>query len=93
MFNRSKEKSELEKVRDEAVNALRGLEPESSEYKTVLKRVSELDSLLACNKPERPSPDALVKAAALVGTTLIIVAFEKSNVWTTKASSFLSKIL
>lgn len=93
MFRLNKEKSDLEKARDEAVNALRGHEVESPEYKTVLKRVNELNALLESNKPERPSPDALVKAAALVGTTLIIVAFEKSNVWTTKAGSFLTKML
>ncbi|MGW8179612.1 MAG: hypothetical protein ACWGQW_12765, partial [bacterium] len=80
MFGSTKEPTELERARDDALMALRGLEPDSAEYKKTLKSVKELEALIATRKPERPSADALVKAAALVGTTLIIVAFEKSNV-------------
>lgn len=92
-MSRTREKTDIEKARDEAVNALRGHEPDSAEYKKVLKNVRELNAMVCESKPERPSPDALVKALALVGTTLIIVAYEQRNVWATKAGNFLSKML
>lgn len=81
-------------VRDEKIEALRTISPDDPKYKATLETVRTLDAVHTANAEEwRPTPDAVVKACAMVAAVVIVVAFEKSNVWTTKVTGFLPKFL
>jgi tetrahydromethanopterin S-methyltransferase subunit G len=60
-------------------------EVDSPEYKEMMKRLERLYKLQAQQRPKRISRETiLIVAGNLVGI-LIIVAYEKNNVWTSKA--------
>lgn len=95
MFKQPEQKPTIaEEVRDEKIQKLRDLDPGTNEYKATLETVKALDDVHTSNRSETsPSPDVIVKACAMVVAVVIVVAFEKSNVWTTKVTSFMPKFL
>ena len=88
-FKTQTDDSGLQEAIDNALIALKDHKPETKEYSTI---VDQLDKLYGMRrKPNSVSKDALV---GLVGNLFgigMILGFEKTNVITTKAMSFVKK--
>jgi hypothetical protein len=98
VFKRSQttEPTDLEVLITQHISAMVGMDEESDDYKAA---AGSLKTLLEARKienetkiPWRPSADAVVAAAASLAGIFAILTFEKANVVTTKAVSFIPKI-
>lgn len=93
MFNRKdREPTQLEKAREEALSALRGMEETSDEYATAIAHVKTLSDLIVNETNEKLNPNTLVMALANIGGILAIVAYEQKHIFGSKAASFIGKI-
>lgn len=74
------------------ISELEGLDSNSKEYSTIVKRILQLDSIMQRN-PQRAaiSWDAIISAGASLSGILLILKFEKFGAITTKALSFVMK--
>lgn len=95
MFNFDKKPHDvaLDEAISDALITLKGLDEQSEEYGTASDQLVKLMKLKnEINPSWRPSPDALVGAAASVLGILLILRYEKLEVVTSKALSFVGKI-
>ncbi len=87
MFGRTQknEDQKLEEAIDKILVEMNEYGPMSPEYKPLLK---QLERTMALRKPKShkaPTPDAVLMVAGNVLLALVIVAYEKRNVWTSRA--------
>lgn len=64
---------------------------DSEEYAATLDRIVKLHKLQAEEKPSRVSPDTLVLAGTNILGIIIILSYERLNIITTKAMSFVQR--
>jgi hypothetical protein len=86
-----REKTGLEKARDEALSELQGFTADTAEYKQIMKHVKELTKLIDLEKSERVSPNTLLVVLGNVGIAVLVVAYEHHDIVTTKVLGFLHK--
>jgi len=79
----------LQKQIDEALSDLSGHESHSDEYAKVVTQLKELYALKELETPERVDPNTLVTAAANIAGILVIINYERANIITSKALSFI----
>ena len=97
MFNLSiseKKPSKLDKLIDDLLDDLDARDHESEEYSKVADNLIKLQKLrdeLKKSSTWRPSPDAIVGAAASLGGILLILNYERAGVIATKALGFIAK--
>jgi len=83
----------LEKLINDRLLALSTMTVGSDEYSATLKAIKKLTKLRTANKPTpKVSPDTLAIIAGNLAGILIIVGYEKHNIITTKATSFITKL-
>ena len=94
MFNQKPtEKSELELEIAELLEVLKGYPKHSDEYAAISDQIVKLSKLNhETTSKFRPSADAIVAAAASIGGILMILSYERANVITSKALSFITKL-
>lgn len=78
---------EIERLMD----CMNAIEPESPEYKQMLKHCERLTKMKTTTRRKKVSTDALVSAGASVLGILIIVAYEHAHVVTSKGLGFVPK--
>ena len=91
MFASRRAKTKLQLTIDLANVQLQALEPTSEEYGLVLDRLIKLHKMQDTERPSSVSPDALVSAATNLLGILLILNYERTEIVTTKALSFVSK--
>ena len=95
MFNR-KPKADEDLALDEAIRylleRLDTVEPHSSEYTTMVKNLEVLYKAKGTYPSRRPSADTIWTIGGSLVSVAMMLTFEKSNVITTKALSFLPKL-
>ncbi len=65
--------------------------PDSPEYSALIRHLEELSRIGAEHRSRRVSPDTMAIVAANLAGILIIVAYERKHVLTTKAMGFILK--
>lgn len=73
------------------ISELEGLEPTSTEYKTILKHITKLDPLNRKAKPTGLSKDAMLGAAANIVGILLVLNYEQFAAVVSKAFSMIQK--
>lgn len=92
MFGKTREKTTLEQVRDDAVLALADLDPQDPDYKKTYKIVDRLSTHIANERRELLSPNTVAVVLGNLGVAVVVVAYEQRNVITTKVVPFLMKV-
>lgn len=86
-----REKTGLEKAIDDVLTDMQGYTSETDEFAKAVDQLDKLYKLKTIDSPERVSPDTLaIIAGNLVGIVLI-VGYERANVVTSKALTFVLK--
>jgi hypothetical protein len=93
MFNR-KPKCDpgLEEAIDGLLNEMNSVMSDSPEYAKMVDQLAKLYTIRDANRPKGVSQDTLAIIAGNISGILIIVLFEKANVWTSKALNFALKL-
>lgn len=84
-------RTNLEKVIDEALEEMKGMNPANEDYTKMAENIERLYKAKACERPHRISPDVLATILANVGIAVLILNYEKLGVISTKTLSFLLK--
>lgn len=94
MFQRKKptEKSELEQAISEVLFEMHGFGSESDEYAQQVDQLVKLHSLKECERRQPVSRDTLLLVGGNIVGILLILSYERANVVTSKALSFLFKL-
>lgn len=82
----------IEKAIDAVLVQLDDLSADSEEYAKMVNQLSKLHEMKTKESPRRPSPDALVSAAASLLSVLLIVNYERVHVVTTRALGIIPKV-
>lgn len=82
----------IEKAIDAVLAEMVDLSAESEEYAKMVNQLSKLHEMKTKESPRRPSPDALVSAAASLLSVLLIVNYERVHVVTTRALGIIPKV-
>ena len=91
MPNPADDPTPLEKEIERVQLKLTNHQPDSDEYAKTLKQLTKLHAMQVENQPKRISKETiLIVGANLAGIALIMI-FEKSNILTSKAMSFVMK--
>ena len=85
------QKTELQTVRTLAIARLQGFDPESDEYKKIMKHIAELSKLIDAERPEKLSPNTIAVILGNLGIASLVLWHERDNVLTTKIFPFLGK--
>jgi hypothetical protein len=86
-----KEKSGLEKAIDRSLSELESADPDGEIYATIVSNLETLYKLKAIDQPQRVSRDTLLLVAGNLAGIVLIVSYERVNILTSKALSFLVK--
>ena len=92
MFTLTPERTKLQVSIDRAHETLQRLDPASEEYGIALDRLVKLHKMEDDNRPRSASPDTIVSAAASLLGILLILHYERTEIVTTKAMSFVPKM-
>ena len=91
-FRKPQPPTELEETINELLIEMQKCQGDSDEFQTRLERLKTLYKLRDADRPQRISPDTvLIVAGNLTGIALIL-HYEKVNVVTSKALSFVMKL-
>lgn len=91
-WRKPREKTGLEKARDEALLVLADLDPLDLDYTKTMKQVKKLSELIANERRELLSPNTVILALANIGGIAMIVWYERANIVTSKALTFVGKL-
>lgn len=81
----------LKDIERSMLEELSGLDPSSDEYRKIVNNYATLKES-AAKDSKKISGDTIVKAGASVGSVLLLLAFERNNVITTKLLGLLPKL-
>lgn len=86
----SPEDLKLREQINHVLDTMSTVEPESTQYQELCKRLSELTELQKSNRPfSRVSPDVVISSAASLGGIGIMVGYERVHAWTTQGLKLL----
>lgn len=88
--SRKREETPLEKAIDEAI---RYLDPTSKDFTELVNNIERLHKLKEQEAPKRVSPDMQATVASNLLGILLILHYERVNVVTSKALSFVKKLM
>lgn len=91
MFQKPTHEDRLDPAIDSLLLEIQGNEDDPDEYAKRIKALDMLYKMQAQDKPDRVSKDTLAIIAGNLGGIIMILGFEKANVITTKALSFVMK--
>lgn len=91
MLGRFRKPSPLDITIAEILTDMQGFNAESPEYERLLARVERLSKLKAETRFRRVSPDTIAVVAGNILGILIIVAYERGHVMTTRAKEYVLK--
>jgi hypothetical protein len=86
------EKSGLQVAIDNVLSEMQGFTADSDEYERMVDQLVKLQALKDCERPDRVTKDTLAIIAANLFGIVMIVGYERTNVMTSKAVSFLFKL-
>jgi hypothetical protein len=86
-----RQKTGLEIAIDELLSEMKGYTADTEEYAKMVDQLDTLYKLKDIDKPERIKPDTLAIIGGNVLVAVVIVGFERTNIMTSKALSFLLK--
>lgn len=89
---RPDEESGLEKAIDEVLREMASRASDSDEYAAMVDQLTKLYKLKEIDIPQRVSPDTLAIVIGNLAGIILIVGYERANVVTSKALSFLLKL-
>lgn len=89
MFRKPAEKTGLEKTIDRLIAKMADMEPWDDDYAKIVDQLDTLYKLKVEDKPDRVSRDTLALVGGNILVTVLIVGYERANVVTSKAISFL----
>lgn len=93
IFEKStQEQTHLQKEIDRLLSEMENLDPASEEYKVMAANLAMIYKLQETDKPDRISKDALLAAGVTLSVALLVLYFEKSNVVTSKAFSYIGRM-
>jgi hypothetical protein len=92
MFKRTKEPTDLDLALTRAYTQLKQHEVASEEYAKIMKQIAKMEKLKTQEKSKPISKDTLAMIGGNLAGILIVVAYENSHVWTTKALGVAPKI-
>lgn len=84
-------KVKIKDIEQNMLEELAGLDPASDDYRRVVNNYATLKESRGKDS-RRVSGDTLVKAGASIGGVLLLLAFERNNVITTKLLGMLPKL-
>lgn len=82
----------LQTVIDQLLSDMETTDPTTDEYKALAANVATLYKLQETDKPDRISKDAMLAAGVTLAVALLVLYFEKSNVVTSKAFSYIGRM-
>jgi hypothetical protein len=82
----------LQSAIDAVLYAMQTFDPSSDDYAKLLKQLSKLYKLKEPPAPTRVSPDTLALVLGNLAGVLLIVTYEKHNIVTSKALTFVQKL-
>lgn len=94
MFNKEQtEKTLIDKEIDSVHEQMQSFAADDEQYSEMLNRLERLHKLQIAEKANKKtvSPDAIVSASASIIGIAMILGFEKANIITSKAMSFVFK--
>jgi cysteine sulfinate desulfinase/cysteine desulfurase-like protein len=77
---------------DDLLSELKGFTADTKEYATMIKQLQKLHAMKVAEKPSNVSPDTLAMIVGNLMGIVLILEFERMNVITSKAMSFVSKL-
>ena len=87
------EPTKLDRLIDELTERMLEIENKTSdEYKQLLEHLTKLEAIKKDNRPDRVSADAKAAIAANLAGILLILNYERANIFTSKAAAFLTKL-
>jgi len=91
MFGRTHKNEDwkLEEAIDKILTEMLEYGPMSPEYKPLLKQLERTMALRESKDSKAPSPDTMLLVGGNILLALVIVAYEKRNVWTSRAFSLI----
>jgi hypothetical protein len=93
MFNRKKEPSELDKIITKVETEMSAVPSDSEDFAAMTARLAELNTIRNAPKQTRgPSADTLAVVTGNVLVTAVIVGYERTNVVTSKARTFIQQL-
>jgi hypothetical protein len=91
MFAKPSEPTGLDQLIEQLEQFLLTIQPDNKEYTAMVKNLSELHKLRG--EPSKPiSKDALLTTAGSILGILLILNYERLNIVTSKALSFVTKL-
>ncbi len=84
--------TELDNAIDRVLFEMQGCTPESKEYAAIVDQLVKLHALKLAESPQKLSPDTKAMIAANLFGIAVIVGYERANVVTSKALSFILKL-
>lgn len=87
----NEQKLKLDDAIDECLRDMAGTRADSDAYARMMKRLKQLHALKEQETKRRVSPDTLAIVLGNIAVVLIVVGYEKANVVTSRALSFLQK--
>lgn len=91
MFTKKDKRTNLEKEIDEVLFYMSGLSPESQEYSNIINNLEKLYKAKNEELNRKIKPDTIAIIAGNLLGILLILGYEKTNIITTKALSFVLK--
>lgn len=85
-------KSNLDKEIDAVIDQMSGMSSDDDRYSVMADNLERLYKSKAREVPRRVSPDAIANIAATLGSIVLIMTFEKTQIMTTKALNFVPKL-
>lgn len=91
MFRKPKNDDGLDDAMNILLSELKGFTGDDEEYAKMIRHLETLSKIKAQNAPDRVSADVLATIGGNLAGILLILHFEKINVVTSKAMSFVMK--
>jgi hypothetical protein len=93
MIPEKPEKTGLEKVIDDVLNEMDGVNADSDEFAKMNDQLVKLHAMKTTESRPRISPDTLASIVANLSGILIIVGHERAHIVTSKALGFIRRLL
>lgn len=92
MFQKQSANAELQDAIDRVLLAMKNEDPSSAQYQQLLGRLTELNAIKAANAKNALSKDTIATIAANLAGIWLILHYERVNIVTSKALSYVQKL-
>lgn len=92
MFRKTQTPTGIDSAIEDILSEMKGFTAETDEYATMIDQLCKLHAMKVAEKPSNVNPDTLALIVGNIFGIVLILEFERMNVITSKAMSFVSKL-